>query len=121
MDRAAVVFQEVEDLPPEVVEELPSDVVQDLQDGVIEQIPEDVIDSLSESARDTLVEQFPDFVPEGFVEAVASNPGLAAALAIIGVLAVAGFVWGITKAAMKAVVFCAIAAAVAWFLFAQQV
>jgi len=121
MNRIALMFQEVEDLPPEVVEELPSDVLRDLKDGVIEKIPEDVLDSLSDSARDTLVDQFPDFVPEGFVEAVASNPGLAVVLAIIGVLAVAGFVWGITKAAMKAVVFFALAAVVAWFLFAQQV
>ncbi|MDJ0960355.1 MAG: hypothetical protein QNJ88_06835 [Acidimicrobiia bacterium] len=120
MNRTAFLLQEVEDLPPEVVDELPSDVVQDLKDGVIEKIPEDVLDSLSESARDTLVDQFPDFVPEGFIEAVASNPTLAVVLAIIGVLAVAGFVWGITKAAMKAVVFFALAAVVAWFLFAQQ-
>ena len=114
-------FQDVEDLPPEVVEELPSDVLQNLRDGVIDKIPEDVVDSLSDSARETLVDQFPDFVPESVIDAVASNPGLAVVLAIIGVLAVAGFAWGITKAATKAMIFFAIAAVVAWFLFSQQV
>jgi len=115
-----LLFQDVEDLPTEVVEELPSDVVQGLRDGAIDKIPEDVVDSLSESARDTLLDQFPEFVPDGLVEAVAANPLLAVILAIAGVAAVAGFFWAITKAAMKAVVFFGVVAVVAWFLFAQQ-
>ena len=115
------VSQDVEDLPPEVVEELPPDVVQNLRDGVIDKIPEDIVDSLSDSARDTLIDQFPEFVPDGFVEAVASNPLLAVVLALAGVAAGAGFFWGISKAAIKAVVFFGIVAVIAWVLFAQQV
>ncbi len=116
-----LLFQDVDDLPPEVVEELPSDVLENLRDGVIDKIPEDVVDSLSDSARDALIDQFPEFVPESVIDAVTSNPLLAVVLAIAGVAAVAGLFWGITKAAMKAVVFFGIVAVVAWFLFAQQV
>ena len=107
------IFQNVEDLPPEVVEELPPDIVQKLRDGVIDTIPEDVVNSLSESAKDTLIDQFPEFVPDGVIEAVASNPMLAVVLALAGLLAVAGFFWGITRAAMKAVVIFGLVAVVA--------
>ncbi len=102
----------VEELPPEVVEELPEDVLQQLRDGVIDKIPEDVVERLPESVRDR--------VPDGLVDFASTNTGFAVVLAIIGVLAVAGFVWGIAKSAFKAAIFFALAAAVAWFLFFQQ-
>ncbi len=102
----------VEDLPPDVIDQLPDDVVQKLRDGVIDKIPEDVVDRLPESIQDR--------IPEGLVDFASSNTGLAIALAVIGVIAVLGFVWGVQKAALKAVVFFGVVGAVAWFLFFQQ-
>ncbi len=102
----------VEELPPEVVEELPDDVLQQLRDGVIDKIPEDVVTQLPESVQDR--------IPDGLVDFASTNTGLAVVLAILGVLAVAGFVWGIAKSAFKAAAFFAVAGAVAWFLFFQQ-
>ena len=102
----------IEDLPPEVVDQLPDDVVQQLRDGVIDKIPEDVVDGLPESVQDR--------IPEGLVDFASSNTGLAIGLGVIGVLAVLGFIWGVQKAANKAVVFFGVVGAVAWFLFFQQ-
>lgn len=48
------------------------------------------------------------------------NPGLTTTLGVIGALAVAGFVWGVTKAAFKAALFFAVVGAAAWLWFAQQ-
>jgi len=106
-------FQDaIEDLPPEVVDQLPDDVVQQLRDGVIDKIPEDVVDRLPDSMQDQ--------IPEGLVDFASSNTGLAIALAVIGVVAVLGFIWGVQKAALKAVVFFGVVGAVTWFLFFQQ-
>lgn len=114
-------FQEnVDELPPEVVDELPDDVIRQLRDGVIDQIPEDVVDGLSDSARDLLIDQAPDFVPASVLDAVSNNPLLAVALALIGVVAVVGFFWGVTKSAFKAMLFFGVAGAAAWYFFAQS-
>lgn len=102
----------VEDLPPEVIEELPDDVVADLRNGVIDKIPEDVISQLPESVQDR--------IPESLVDLASTNTGFAVVLAILGVVAVLGFIWAIARSAIKAVVFFGVAAAIAWFLFFQQ-
>ena len=102
----------IEELPPDVVEELPDDVLSDLRDGLIDKIPEDVVDRLPEGVRDQ--------VPDSLVDFASANTGFAAFLAIVGVLAVAGFVWGIAKSAIKAALFFGVVAAAAWFLFFQQ-
>ncbi len=102
----------IEDLPPEVVEELPDDVLTDLRDGIIDKIPEDVVERLPDGVQDK--------IPDSLVEFASTNTGFAAFLAVVGVLAVVGFVWGIVKSALKAVVFFGVVGAGAWFLFFQQ-
>ena len=102
----------VDDLPQDVVDELPEDVITDLRDGVIDKIPEDVVDRLPEGVRDQ--------IPDSLVEFATGNPGFAAFLAVVGVIAVIGFVWGIAKSAIKAVLFFGVVGAAAWFLFFQQ-
>jgi hypothetical protein len=114
-------FQQVEEIPDEVLEELPDDVVQRLRDGIIDRVPEDVYEDLSQRAKDAMLDRVPDFVPESVIDAVSNNPGLAAVLAIVGVLAVIGFMYGVAKSAFKAIVFFGVLAAVSWFLFAQNV
>jgi len=49
-----------------------------------------------------------------------SNTGFTVFLAVLGVLAIAGFVWAITKSAIKAVVFFGAVGAAAWYFFFQQ-
>jgi len=99
-------FQSIVDsIPEEVLEKLPEDVRRQLEDGTIEKIPQEVVDKLPESLQDS--------VPTGLIEAASANP----LFAVIGVLAVIGFAYGVAKSAVKAVVFFAALAAVAWFLF----
>lgn len=106
MLRLFVYFQSVVDsIPDEVLERLPDDVRQQLEDGVIDKIPEDIVDKLPEGLRDS--------VPPGLIEAASSNP----LFALIGVLALAGFAYGVAKSAIKAAVFFAAIAALAWFFF----
>jgi len=102
----------IEELPPDVVEQLPDDVVTDLRDGIIDKIPEDVIERLPESVQDR--------VPDSLIEFTSANTGFAAFLAVVGVLAIAGFVWGVAKSAVKAAVLSGVVAAAAWYLFFQQ-
>ena len=102
----------VEEIPQDVADELPDDILQQLRDGVIDKIPEDVVERLPDSVQDR--------IPEGLVDLASSNGAFTAILAVAGVLAVVGFVWGIAKSAMKAVLFFGLVAAVAWFLFFQQ-
>lgn len=102
----------VEELPPDVIDELPDDVISDLRDGLIDKIPEDVVDRLPEGVRDQ--------VPDSLVEFASANTGFTVVLAVVGLLAIAGFVWGIARSAVKAVLFFAVVGAAAWFLFFQQ-
>lgn len=113
--------QVVEEIPLEVIDELPPDVVQRLKDGVIDRIPDDVYENLSQTAKDALLDRVPDFVPDSVINAVSNNPGLAAVLAIVGVIAVIGFMYGVAKSAFKAIVFFGVLAALAWYFFAQNV
>ena len=95
----------VDQIPEEVLERLPDDIRRQLEDGVIDKIPQDIVDKLPEGLRDS--------VPTGLIDAASANPLFAA----IGVLALIGFGFGVAKSAMKAVVFFAAVAAVAWFFF----
>jgi predicted phage tail protein len=95
----------VDKIPEEVLERLPEDVRRQLEDGVIDKIPEDIIDKLPEGLRDS--------IPPGLIDAATANP----LFAVIGVLALAGFGYGVAKSAVKAAVFFAALAAIAWFLF----
>ena len=95
----------VDNIPEEVLERLPDDVRQQLEDGVIDKIPQDIVDRLPEGLQDS--------IPSGLIEAATSNP----LFAVIGVLAIIGFGYGVVKSAFKAAVFFGVLAAVAWFLF----
>jgi hypothetical protein len=114
-------LQSVDEIPEEAVEELPESVIQQLRDGTIDEIPADVIDGLSDSAKDALIEQVPDFVPDSVLSTVGDNLLLAVVLALAGLIAIGGFLWGVSKSAIKAAVFFGLVAAVAWFLFIQNV
>ena len=106
MLRLSAFFQSVVDsIPDDVLERLPDDVRQQLEDGVIDKIPEDIVDKLPEGVQDS--------VPPGLIEAASSNP----LFALIGVLSLAGFAYGVAKSAIKAAVFFAGIAALAWFFF----
>lgn len=95
----------VENIPEEVLERLPDDVVQQLKDGTLDKIPQDIVDRLPEGLQDS--------IPSGLIEAAGSNP----LFALIGVLAIIGFGYGVVKSAFKAAVFFGVLAAAAWYFF----
>ena len=95
----------VDSIPEEVLDRLPEDIRQKLEDGLIDKIPQDIIDRLPEGLQDR--------VPAGLIEAASSNP----LFAVIGVLAIIGFGYGVIKSAMKAAIFFGVLAVIAWFLF----
>lgn len=100
---------DAEDLPPEVIDALPSDIRQEILDGARDQIPQDVVEDL----RPEIADQIPD----SLVGAAAGNPGLTAVIVVIGLLALAGAVWGAVKGFLKVSIGLGIVAAVVWFFF----
>ena len=100
---------DVDDLPQEVIDALPPDIRQEILDGVRDQIPEEVIQDL----RPDIADQIPD----SLVGAASSNPGLTAVIIIIGLLAVAGAVWGAVKGFLKVAIGLGLIAAVVWWYF----
>ncbi|MCB0993991.1 MAG: hypothetical protein KDB21_02790 [Acidimicrobiales bacterium] len=102
----------LEDLPADVVEQLPSDIVSQLREGAIDAIPEDVVESLPASVQAR--------IPDSVIAAAGDDPALAVILAVVGALAVLGFLWGVFKSAFKAALFFAVVGAGAWIWFAQQ-
>lgn len=99
----------VDDLPQEVIDALPPDIRQEILDGVRDQIPQEVIQDL----RPDIADQIPD----SLVGAASSNPGLTAVIVLIGLLAVAGAVWGAVKGFLKVAIGLGIIAAVVWWYF----
>lgn len=99
----------VDDLPPEVVEDLPPSIIDQIRDEGLQTLPDEVIDQLPDSVVDK--------IPSQFLDAASSNPALTALLVVVGILAVAGFFYGVAKSAFKAALFFAVIAAGAWFLF----
>jgi CHASE2 domain-containing sensor protein len=71
-----------------------------------------VVDQLPQSVQDK--------IPNSLLDLASSNPKFAAVLAVIGVLAVVGFVFSIFKSAIKMAIFWGLVAAGAWFFFFQQ-
>ena len=102
----------IDQLDPDVVDQLDPGILQQLRDGVIDKIPEDAVDKLPTSVRER--------IPDGLIKFASDNPALAIIFAIIGVLAILGFLFSIFKSAIKQAVFWGVLAAVAWFLFAKQ-
>lgn len=101
---------DIEDLPQELRDRFP-DTVEDLRTGAIEEIPDAVLDQLPTS----VVDRIPDALLISEV-----NTTFVIILGVIAAIALAGFLWGITKAAIKAAVFFAVLAlAAAVFMYAQ--
>ncbi|MFT7650767.1 MAG: hypothetical protein ACI8Y4_005542 [Candidatus Poriferisodalaceae bacterium] len=100
---------DVDDLPQQVIDALPEDIRQEIIDGVREQIPEDVVADL----RPDIADQIPD----SLVGAATMSPGLTAVIVVIGVLAVAGALWGAVKGFLKVAIGLGIIAAFVWFYF----
>ncbi|MBT8215959.1 MAG: hypothetical protein HKN74_11935 [Acidimicrobiia bacterium] len=102
-------FDLVDDLPPEVVDDLPPSVIDQIRNEGLEKLPETVVDRLP----DTVV----DRIPSEFIEGASANPALVAILVVVGLIAVAGFVYGIAKSAFKAAFFFGVVAAGAWYWY----
>lgn len=94
---------DIEQLPAELRERFP-DVVEDLRNGVIEEVPDAVLDQLPTSVVDR--------IPEGLL-ASQINMTFVILLGVIAAVAVLGFLWGVSKAAMKAAAFFLVVAAIA--------
>lgn len=101
----------VDRLPPEVVENLPADVLEGLSDGTLSEIPTDIMDNL----EDRLPSDVLDRVPAEFL-ADPTNRLVIGVMAVIALVSVAGFLYGVMKSAMKAAFFFAVVAAVAAFM-----
>jgi hypothetical protein len=100
---------DVDDLPQEVIDALPADIRQEILDGARDRIPEEVIDDL----RPDIADQIPD----SLVGAASSNPSLTAVVVIIGLLAVAGAIFGAVKGFLKVAIGLGLIAAVVWWYF----
>lgn len=100
---------EVDELPQEVIEALPADIRQEILDGARDRIPEEVIADL----RPEIADQIPD----SLVGAASSDPSLTAVVVIIGLLAVAGAIWGAIKGFLKVAIGLGLIAAVVWWYF----
>jgi len=96
---------QIENIPPEVLEKLPADVVEKLKSGVLDKIPQEVLEKLPASLLDQ--------IPSGLKEAAAANP----LFAVVGVVAVLGFIWGMVKGLLKLAIILAGLAAAAWFFY----
>lgn len=97
------------DLPQEVLDSLPDDIREEIISGARDQIPENIVEELPVDVADQ--------IPDSLVGAATSNPGLTAVVVIIGVLALAGAVWGAIKGFLKVAIGLGLIAAVAWYFF----
>lgn len=96
-------------IPAEVLAELEArepDIVAGLRDGSLDEIPQSVVDRLPG--------QLGELVPTDLVAGTSGT--FIAILIIVGVIAVAGFFYGMVKAAIKAALFFGVIAAIAFFL-----
>lgn len=96
-------------IPAEVLAELEArepDIVRGLRDGSITEIPNSVVDALPTQISD----QIPADLTAG------ASGTFIAILIIVGVIALAGFFYGMVKSAIKAALFFGLVAAVAFFV-----
>jgi len=56
-------------------------------------------------------------VPDSLVDAASSSPGLTAVIVLIGLVAVAGAVWGAVKGFLKVAIILGVIAALTWWYF----
>lgn len=94
---------DLDSLPAELLERYP-DVVAELREGVIDEVPDAVLDQLP----DSVISRIPESLLASDV-----NMTFVIILAVVAGLAVAGFLYGVTKAAIKAAVFFLLVAAIA--------
>lgn len=101
----------VDQIPAEVLAELEArepDVVRGLRDGSITEIPGSVVDALPTGLADR--------IPSDLIAGTSGT--FIAILAIVGLVALAGFFYGMVKSAIKAAMFFLVVAVVAgFFLF----
>lgn len=91
----------IEELPPVVIEQLQEqapDVLRQLQDGTIDRIPDSVVERLPSN----VVDQIPSSLLTG------RNMVLLAVLAVIALVSMMGFFYGVMRSAMKAALFFAV-------------
>jgi hypothetical protein len=100
---------DVDELLQEVIDALPADIRREILDGTRDQRPEAVVDGL----RQDIAYQ----VPDSLDGAASSNPSLTAVVVIIGLLAVAGAIWGAIKGFLKVAIGLGLIAAVVWWYF----
>jgi len=99
----------IDRIPPEVLAELEArepDIVAGLRDGSLDEIPQSVVDRLPGALSDR--------VPSDLIAGTSGT--FLAILLIVGVIAAAGFFYGMVKAAIKAALFFGVVAAIAFFL-----
>ena len=99
----------VDDLPPEVVDDLPPSVIEQIRNEGLDKLPETVVERLPDSVVDR--------IPSEFIESASANPALVAILVVVGLISVAGFVYGVAKSAFKAAFFFGVIAAGSWYWF----
>lgn len=102
----------LDQIPDDIESQLPLDVIEGLRNGTLTEIPDDVVSGLPQNLQDRL--------PDSLIETAAANSTLLIILGIVAAVAVAGFLWGVVKSAMKAAVFFAIIAAIAIFFLVLQ-
>ena len=102
----------MDDLPHDLVHDLPNEVVEQIKDVLLDKIPDDDVSEHHASKQDK--------IPQGLLEADSTNPTYTKVLLVIGLLAVAGFVFGVIKSAVKWMIYSAILGVVAWYFFFQM-
>lgn len=100
-------FDLIDDLPPDVVKDLPQPIIDQIRTEGLDALPDDIIDRLPDSVVDR--------IPSEFLDVAGSNPVFTAVLVIVGIVAVAGFLYGVAKSAFKASLFFGLIAAGAWY------
>jgi len=100
---------DADDLPQDVIDALPPDIREEILTGVRDQIPQDVVEDLQPDIADQ--------IPDSLVGAASSNPGLTAVIVVIGLLAIAGAVWGAIKGFLKVAIGLGVLAAIVWYYF----
>ncbi len=98
----------IDQLPPDVIDQLPPEIVDQLRDGSLDQIPEEVVNRLPENVQDK--------IPESFIDFASANP----LWALMGVLGVVGFVYGLMKSLVKLAFVAAVIGLIAWYFFFFQ-
>lgn len=104
----------VDELPPAVVEELQEqapEVLRQLQDGTIDRIPDNVVERLPT----TVVDQIPASLLTG------RNVVLLGVLAVIALVSMMGFFYGVMRSAMKAALFFAVLGGLAAAFFLVEI